>query len=71
MKAIIVTGRVEGIAELRELLKQMEENPNRIYRSVMVTAQNDKRFEKLVQSVTIDRVAGASALAKGKIKFEK
>ena len=27
MKAIIVTGRVEGIAELRELLKQMEQNP--------------------------------------------
>ena len=53
-------------------LKLLQQNiDRRIYNSVMTTAQRDKRFEKLVQSVTIDRVAGASALAKGKIKFEK
>ena len=58
----------ESVAKLKAYFNGLD---NRIYRSVMGTAQNDKRFEKLVQSVTIDRVAGASALAKGKIKFEK
>ena len=39
------------------------------YKDFIREAQSDAKFERLVQSMTIDRVAGKSSLAKHKVKF--
>lgn len=36
------------------------------YEEMLCSLRNDRRFEKLVNAMTIDRIAGKSALAKGK-----
>lgn len=36
------------------------------YNELLKEMQNDKTFEKLILSMTIDRIAGKSSLAKGK-----
>ena len=53
-------------------LKLLQQNiDRRIYNSVMFQAKKDMNFERLIQAMTIDRIAGKSVLAKGKAKFEK
>lgn len=39
------------------------------YRNTMKKAQTDKNFENMIQSMTVDRLAGKSSLAKNKIQF--
>lgn len=39
------------------------------YSAIMNKAKADKNFERMIQSITVDRLAGKSALDKNKINF--
>ncbi len=44
-------------------------NAEEFYSDIMKMAQKDKKFEKMIQSMTVDRAVGKSSLAKYKYKF--
>ncbi len=56
----------EGKRKLINKLKLMQEQT---YSNVMNQAKSDTKFASMVQSMTIDRVAGKTALTKNKFNF--
>jgi len=54
-----------------ERLKKYFERKNDIeYSSVMTKAQHDEKFEKMIQAMTVDRIAGRDSLQKYHYKFD-
>lgn len=52
-------------------LKKYFERKNDIeYSSVMTKAQHDNNFEKMIQSMTVGRIAGRNSLEKYHVKFD-
>lgn len=59
----------EMLKEQADELKDYFENGDELYSSVMSKAKKDTHFEKMVQSMTTDRLTGDSSLTKNNIKF--
>ena len=54
------------IERLKEYFDNRDANN---YNSVMQRAQKDNHFEKMIQTMTVDRLTGGSSLTKNNIKF--
>ena len=54
------------IERLKEYFDNRDANN---YNAVMQRAQKDNHFEKMIQNMTVDRLAGGSSLTKNNIKF--
>lgn len=52
------------------LKNYLERQDNNLYAEIMQKAQKDSHFEKLVQSITIDRLNGNNSLSKNNILWK-
>lgn len=52
------------------LKNYLERQDNSLYAEIMQKAQKDSHFEKLVQSITIDRLNGNNSLSKNNILWK-
>lgn len=52
------------------LKNYLERQDNNLYAAIMQKAQKDSHFEKLVQSITIDRLNGNNSLSKNNILWK-
>lgn len=63
-----MTNTQKNFVEMLKYYFAMQDSRN--YNMIMQAAQKDKRFEKMVQSMTVDRLNGGSILAKNNIQFK-
>ena len=59
--------KFKAVEALKNYLERQENN---LYQDIMSKAKKDSHFEKLVQSITIDRLNGNNALSKNNILWK-
>ena len=60
--------QTQFINRLKEYFDNRDDNN---YSAVMSRAQKDNHFEQMVQTMTVDRLAGGNTLIKNNIRFSK
>jgi|GEM_PF-4243500 len=56
-------------AFVRKMQNYLQKRANGTYSETMNKARQDKNFERMIQSMTIDQLAGKSSLNKNQINF--